>query len=71
MFWITRANRFLSFMWKLNTTKVQNFDENIAQSAIENAIDDLKGSYLELANAKKAIVRYQLHLAPLRIFVHS
>jgi hypothetical protein len=71
MFWTTRAGRFLSFIWKSNTTRVQDFDENTTQSAIESAIDDLKDSYLELANAKKAIVRYQLHLAPSRIFVHS
>jgi hypothetical protein len=71
MSWTTRAGRFLSFMWKSGTTGVQGFDENTAQSAVESAIDGLKGSYPELANAKKAIVRYQLHLAPSRIFVHS
>lgn len=39
---------------------VQGLDENTAQSAVESAIDALKGSYPELADAKKAIVRYEL-----------
>lgn len=60
MSWTTRAGRFLSFMWKSGTTGVQGLDENTAQSAIESTIDALKGSHPELANAKKAIVRYEL-----------
>lgn len=49
----------MSFMWKSGTTGVQGLDENTAQNAVENAIDALKGSYPELADAKKAIVRYE------------
>jgi hypothetical protein len=59
MSWTTRAGRFLSFMWRSGTTGVQDFDENAAQRAVESAIDNIKGSYPELAFAQKAIVRYE------------
>lgn len=35
-------------------------DETATQSAVEGAVDTLKGSYPELAGAKNAIVRYEL-----------
>ena len=59
MSWTKRAGRFLSFMWKSGTTGSQSLDENAAQSAVESAIDALRDSNPELANAKKAIVRYK------------
>lgn len=68
MSWTTRAGRFLSFMWKSGTTGVQGLDEDTAQSAVESAIERLKGSYPELAGAKKAIVRYEIHLAHSQTF---
>lgn len=55
MSWTTRAG---------GTTGVSGLDENTAQRAVESAIDSLKGSYPELAGAKKAIVRYELCMAP-------
>ncbi len=61
--WTIRAGRFLSFMWKSGTIGVSGLDENNAQKVVESAIDSLKGSYAELAGAKKAIVRCELCMA--------
>lgn len=55
MSWITKAGRFLSFMWKSGTTEIQDLDENIVQNAMKSAIDSLKNSYSKLANAKKQL----------------
>lgn len=62
MFWTTRAGCFLSFMWKLNTTDVQDLNKNTAQSVVKSVINGLKSSHLKLVNVKKAIMRYKLHL---------
>ena len=57
-------------MWKSGTTGLQGLDENTAQSAVESAIDSLKGSHPELSNATKAIVRYELHFFLSRFTVY-
>lgn len=51
-------------MWKSGTTGVSGLDDNTIQSAVESAVDTLKGSHPELAGAKNAIVRYELCMAP-------
>jgi hypothetical protein len=58
MSWIIKAGRFLTFRWRSGTTGVEGISEAAAQDAVELAINNMKGTYPELAQAKNAAVRY-------------
>ena len=58
MAWITKVGRFLSFSWKSGTTGAQGINETAAQEAVEAAINNIKGTYPELGQAKRAEVKY-------------
>jgi hypothetical protein len=60
MSWVTRVGRFLTFSWKSGTTGVQGINEVSAQTAVEEALLKMKGSFPELEQAKNAKVVYSL-----------
>ncbi|PYI05930.1 hypothetical protein BO78DRAFT_397784 [Aspergillus sclerotiicarbonarius CBS 121057] len=64
MGWITKAGRFINFFWKSGTTGVQGINEAAAQEAVEAAINNMKGSYPELGQAKRAEVNSRPHSTP-------
>lgn len=57
MSWTTRIGRFLTFSWRSGTTGVPGINEAAAQDAVEQAINNMKVTYPELAEAKKAMVK--------------
>ncbi|KAL2859980.1 uncharacterized protein BJX67DRAFT_375910 [Aspergillus lucknowensis] len=64
MSWITKAGRILTFYWKSGTTGVQGINESAAQDAVEAAINNMKGSFPELGQAKNAKVESRPHSTP-------
>ncbi|GIJ86948.1 hypothetical protein Asppvi_005847 [Aspergillus pseudoviridinutans] len=64
MSWVTRVGRFLTFSWKSGTTGVQGINETSAQTAVEEAVVKLKGSFPELGKAKNAKVMSRPHSTP-------